>query len=199
MSDSTSRTSNVAAKPLDFERFRGYLLLLAKTQLGMANRFKVEASDVVQHVLLEAHEHRTRFRGNSDAELAGWLRQILACSIANIVRDQGRQKRDRTREKSLQAELNESSARLEAWLVADQSSPSRHLQQQEQMLRVAAALAQLPDGQRAAMVLRHCQGMALVDIAKRMGCSAPTVVGYLERGTKKLQEILDAPASLTDV
>jgi RNA polymerase sigma-70 factor (ECF subfamily) len=106
------------------EQFRDYLLMLARMQLGPASRIKVEASDMVQQTLLEAHRKRGQFRGGSEAEMAGWLRQLLAFNLADAARAAGRAKRDVTRERSLEAALEASSARLGAMLAADQSTPS---------------------------------------------------------------------------
>jgi len=58
------------------------------------------------------------------AELAGWLRQILAHQLAHAQRELGRAKRDIRRERSLAAELDVSSQRLGSWLAAEQSSPA---------------------------------------------------------------------------
>src|SRR4051794_18626163 len=107
------------------ERFRHYLLLLARLHLGDQPRGKLDPSDAVQMTLLEAHRKRAQFRGRTEAEMAAWLRQMLACTIADAFRAQGRLKRDAARERSLEAALDESSSRLEAWLAADQSSPSQ--------------------------------------------------------------------------
>src|SRR5260370_14818068 len=105
------------------QRFRDYLRLLARLHLGDRLRGKVEASDVVQQTLLEAHQKLDQFRGHSDAELAAWLRRLLACTLADVLRAHGRARRDVAREQPLAA-LEASSARLEAWLAAEQSSPT---------------------------------------------------------------------------
>src|SRR5690242_20337141 len=60
---------NVATGGLALERFRHYLLLLARLHLGDRARSKLDASDVVQETLLEAHRKRSQFRGRSEAEL----------------------------------------------------------------------------------------------------------------------------------
>jgi hypothetical protein len=72
------------ARELSLDPFRQYLLLLARLHLGDQARAKVDASDVVQETLLEAYRKRGQFRGASEAELAAWLRQMLAFSIAAL-------------------------------------------------------------------------------------------------------------------
>jgi len=76
-----------------------------------------------RQTLLEAHRDLAQFRGTTSGELAAWLRCILARNLANAARDLGRDKRDVHREQSLQALVEASSARLEAWLAAEGPSP----------------------------------------------------------------------------
>src|SRR5271168_1964009 len=156
---------------LDLERFRSYLILLARLKLDRKLRGKLDASDVVQQTLLEAHEALESFRGNDLAAQAAWLRQILARNLANAVRDLTRAKRDVRKERSLQAELDNSASQMEGWLAAEQSSPSQKLERHERALQLAEALAQLPEAQRDAVVLRHFQGLSLADIGAQLDCT----------------------------
>jgi RNA polymerase sigma-70 factor (ECF subfamily) len=172
------------------ERFRDYLLLLARSYLGGREGAKLAPSDVVQQTLLEAHRKRGQFRGHSDAELAGWLRQMLTFCIADALRARGRGKRDVARERSLEAVIAESSARLEAWLAAEQSSPSERAVREEELIRLAAALAGLPEDQRRAVELKHLHGYTVAAIALEMGRSETAVGGLLRRGMTHLRELL---------
>ncbi len=172
------------------ERFQEYLLLLARLHLDRRLWAKVDPSDVVQQTLLEAHQKRHQFRGSSDAELAGWLRQILSCNLADAVRDLGRAKRDVALERSLQAAVDQSSSRLEAWLGAEQSSPSQRAVKNEELLSVAGALGKLPDDQREAVTLHYLRGQSLAELAAQLGRSESAVAGLLHRGLKKLRELM---------
>ena len=62
----------------------GYLCSLARIQVAARPWLaaKLDASDMVQQTLLKAHAARDQFRGRSAAEMAGWLRRILARTLA---------------------------------------------------------------------------------------------------------------------
>jgi len=174
------------------ERYRGYLRFLARAHLDPRWRAKVDASDLVQQTFLQAHQALAQFRGTTDAELAAWLRQILARNLAHAARDFGRDKRDVRKEQPLEPALDASSARLVSWLAADQSSPSAQADRAEQLQRVADALAVLPDAQHEALVLHYWHDWPIAEIAKHLERTPAAVAGLLKRGLKQLRAHLPA-------
>jgi len=172
------------------ERYRKYLALLARLQLDRRLQGKVDLSGVVQQTLLEAYRMLPRFHTKTRQDMAAWLRRILANNLADEVRKLGTAKRDARRERSLEAALEESSARLGAWLAAEQSTPSQQAQREEQALRVADALASLPDAQREALELQHWHGWSVLRIAEHMGKSRSAVAGLIKRGLEQLRRTM---------
>jgi RNA polymerase sigma-70 factor (ECF subfamily) len=172
------------------ERFRQYLCLLARLQFDPRLQGKLDPSDVVQQTLLEAFQRREQFRGGTDAELAGWLRGILAHNLADALRTFAQGKRDVARERSLEQSLRASSARLEQWLATGEASPCEQAERQERAVRLATALALLPEAQREALVLQYWHGWTLAQIARHLDRTPAAVAGLLKRGLKKLREEL---------
>ena len=171
----------------ELERFRDFLTLLARLQLAPRLQGKVDLSGVVQQTLLEIHQTFDRFEAWDEAQKAAWLRKILAHNLADEVRKLHTARRDVAREQPLEALLERSSARLEAWLAADQTSPSQRAVRQEQLLRLTESLARLPEDQRTAVELHHLRGYAVAEVARQMGRSDGAVGALLVRGLKRLR------------
>jgi len=175
------------------ERYREYLRLLARLHIDPHLRSKLDASDVVQETLVKAHQNLDQFRGKSDGELAAWLRRILANNLIDAAR---KYQRELSVGRPLAETLDQSSARLEAWLAADQPSPSAQVDRQEQLIGLAEALAELPEEQRLAVELHHLKDCSVADVADAMGKTEPAVAGLLRRGLKKLRELLGQSQSV---
>jgi RNA polymerase sigma-70 factor (ECF subfamily) len=177
--------------PRPLAEYRPYLRLLARLQMDPRLRGQLDPSDVAQETLLRAHAGLEQFRGRSDAELAGWLRRILANVLQDAARRQNREQERVGR--PVEAALEESSARLEAWLADANPSPAQAAARNEQLLRLAAALEELPDDQREAVILRHLQEFSLPEITRIMGRTRASVAGLLCRGLRALRERLHDP------
>jgi RNA polymerase sigma-70 factor (ECF subfamily) len=179
----------VEISPRSWEEYRPYLQLLARLQLDPRLRSKVDPSDIVQQTLIKAHQNVQQLRGQTSREQVGWLRRILANTLIDAAR---KYHRELSLQQGLEQAIEESSARLENWLAAEQSSPSEVAMRQERLMHLAAALEQLPEDQRQAVELHHLRDAPLTEIAREMGRTEASVAGLLRRGLQKLRQLMNA-------
>jgi RNA polymerase sigma-70 factor (ECF subfamily) len=179
---------NGAGRTLD--DYRDYLRLLARVQLSPLFWAKVDPSDIVQETLLRAHEKRDQFRGQTDAEFAAWLRQILSRQLAAAARHFRTEGRDVYRECSLEQLLHDSSARLEALLMAQSPGPEQRFANHESLLHLSRALNMLPESERTAVEMKFLQACSLDEIARHMGRTKKAIGGILRRATQHLREFI---------
>ena len=183
-----ARTSQ---RPL--EEFRDYLRFLARLRIAPLDRrmrAKLEASDIVQEVLLKAHAARDQLKANDDGATASWLRRILANTLVDAIRRLHSGPRNINLEQSLESQLEQSSVRLDALLAAPDSSLEERETRETQLLRLARALGELPADQRTAVELMHLHGRSVAEISEQMGKTVAAVGGLLRRGMKKLRELM---------
>ena len=184
-----------APTPERLESYRHYLTVLARMQIGAKHRRKLDPSEIVNVTLFAAHQKRDQFRGGNDAELAAWLRQILAARVANLVRHYfGTRGRDVRLEEELAAQIDNSSRMLGHELAASLSSPSEQAVDREQAVLLADALAKLPAEYREAIVLRHLEGLTFPEVATRMGKTQDSVEKLWLRGLARLKQLFGRPS-----
>ena len=188
--DGISMIRDAQRKDKELARFRDYLRLLARSQLDHRFRRQIDPSDIVQATLLKALESIDEVRAKSDAEMAAWLRSILAHHLLNAMRGLHCQCRDIRRERSLEQALEQSSIRLEKILGTMKTCPSANAEHHELLGRLAKAMDGLPAPQREALLLHHWQGKPLEKVGIEMGRTKDSVAGLIRRGLERLREDL---------
>jgi RNA polymerase sigma-70 factor (ECF subfamily) len=188
-----AQQGDVAALEKLFASHRAYLVTIARPQIYRRLQGKIDASDLAQEALLEAHQGFVQFRGTSTPEFAGWLRGILAHRLAHHVRRFfTAQARDAKLERSLATEFENASAVLDRGLMGRDESPSEAAAARETNLLIADALEALPDDYRQVICLRHFEGLSFADVAAAMERSVDSVeklwmraLGRLRRNVKE--------------
>jgi RNA polymerase sigma-70 factor (ECF subfamily) len=186
-----ARRDEPGALDLLLNSYRNYLRLLARTGLDASLQGKADPSDLVQDALLKAVQRFGQFRGTSDAELAGWLRQILARCLADFVRRYRTEGRRAGREQSLDRLLDRSSEAMERVLAADGPSPSASAQRRDLGVVLADALAQLSADHGEVLVLHHLEGLGWDEVGRRMARTPNAVRKLWARALNELRAVID--------
>ena len=174
------------------ERYRP-LLRLRVRQLQLDPRLKRlwDSSDIVHDAYCHALENLDQFEGGqSEGKLVRWLQRILENVVKDKIRAAHADKRDIDREQAMEAAVNESSLRFDAFLADGQPSPSEHAERAELLVRVAGALDQLPAVQRDVIIYHHLHGVPVAEIAGQMDKTEKAVTMLLYRGKCQLRKLL---------
>jgi RNA polymerase sigma-70 factor (ECF subfamily) len=185
-----ARAGDAASRDRLFALCRSYLGFVARSQVETWLRVKVDASDVVQQTMLEAHRDFDRFHGASEKEWLAWLKQILSHNAADFVRQyRGTAKRREGREVRFRDPDDSRSPGVPEPAAADRT-PSQQFLQLDNELRVTAAMATLAPDYQEVILLRNLQRLSFNEVAERMGRTRPAVQMLWMRAIKKLQEAL---------
>jgi RNA polymerase sigma-70 factor, ECF subfamily len=169
--------AHVAGDPMAFEelvrRHRDRLWAVALRTTGDPE----EAADALQDALISAFRRADQFRG--DAAVTTWLHRIVVNASLDRLR------RRAVRPTSALPDDDES---LPGAVVADPDDP---IGRRETQLVVTAALAELPEDQRAAVLLVDVEGWSIEEAAAQLGCPEGTVKSRCFRGRAKLAKRLE--------
>jgi RNA polymerase sigma-70 factor (ECF subfamily) len=173
------------------DSYRNYLRLLARTGLDVSLQGKADPSDLVQDALLKAAQRFDQFCGATDAELAGWLRQILARCLADFVRRYRTRGRRAGREQSLDQLLDRSSQAMERILATNGTSPSASAERRDLGVVLSDVLAELSEDHREVIVLHHLEGLGWDEVARRLGRTPGAVRMLWTRALKALRPLIE--------
>ena len=129
------------------EHYRDLVRLWARQlHLDRSLQCLFDASDLAQDTMLKAHVKKSECRAPAEAGRIKWLHTILVNQLRDKIDHAKAARRNFGRDRSLHKILDESAATLLKGLKYDQRSPSEQVERHEEYLRLAAALAQLPEG-----------------------------------------------------
>jgi len=167
---------------------RAFDLLVLKYQnriVNLVSRFvsdHSEAQDVAQEAFIKAYRAIERFRG--DSAFYTWLYRIAINTAKNYL--VSRSRRPPTSDVDAQdAEQYSVDTRLK-----DRDTPESELLRAEIATTISAAIEDLPEDLRSAIVLREMQGMSYEDIALTMDCPIGTVRSRIFRAREAIDEKL---------
>jgi RNA polymerase sigma factor (sigma-70 family) len=162
------------------------LYTIALRLLGDAS----DAEEVAQDALVRAHRAMAGYPPSRIADLR--LRPWLAAIAVNLARNRRRRIVDRNPAESLEP-LAAAGFDLRDDGYAD---PPAVTGARESAAEMGLLLLQLPASLRAAVVLRHVDGMTIAEIAEALGRPEGTVKAHVSRGLDRLRVLLaEQPAA----
>ena len=174
------------------EPYRKYLKTLARLRVSRTFDARLDASDIVQDAFLRAYQNFHQFSGDSEGELVGWLRKVVATGMLNAVRHHLAAQRDIRSERQLDAALERSSVALGRAFFARDSAASEALAQHERVVQLANAIEDLPDDYRSVILLHHVQGRPYAEVAQIMERSPESIRKLWVRALAQLKRTLDS-------
>ncbi|MGP0067643.1 MAG: sigma-70 family RNA polymerase sigma factor [Isosphaeraceae bacterium] len=170
---------------LDFHRDDLRRMVQARMDPRMGVR--VDASDVVQDVLIDAWRRLDAYLRDRPLPFLPWLRQIVGERIIDMHRRHiSSQCRGVKREERL--ELNEESAEaLAGRLLTNDTSPSDRFLRSETQGRLKEALLSLPTKDREILIMRHLEHIGTAEIASKMEITEGAVKARLVRALIRLR------------
>lgn len=166
------------------ERYQGRVYSIL---YGMV-RNREDATDLTQEAFVKAYQNLSRFR--TESSFYTWLYRIAM----NVAIDHLRRQKKRAHEAFEDGVATEETGGV----VSDGShrdGPGRTLERKQLHARLLAALEQLPEDQRQAVVLREVDGLSYKEIAEVMGIPEGTVMSRLYYARRKLQATLQGEAA----
>lgn len=136
-----------------------------------------EAADALQDALISAFRRAETFRG--DAQVTTWLHRIVVNACLDRLRRRGARPTE---------PLPEDEDRAAVLAVSELSDSVAEVG--ERRVDVMAALRQINEEQRAALVLVDMEGYSVDEAARILGCAPGTVKSRCSRGRRELAPLL---------
>ena len=189
-----ARSGDLGAFTQLFDRHRELLRIVLRSQMSPALRQKADSDDLLQETFLTASQSLEEFRGKDSGSFTRWLQVIAARRVCDAYRRYlGAQKRAAHREVSLDQMMNLASGstdRLAAQFAAPTANPSHGARQDEMLVALANAMAELPEHYQKVIDLRFIRECSLDQIAAEMGRSKGAVMMLLARAVERLRTIM---------
>ena len=189
-----AREGDSAAVDNLLDRHRESLRRMIGMRLDHKIKRRVDVSDIVQEVLVEANRRLQDYLQNPVMAFHLWIRQIAKDRIIDAHRrHRVSAKRSIDREQPLVAAgaVDQSTVELAAQLCDPELTPAAAATQRELAQHIQQSISLLPDRDREIILMRHYEQLSNQDIAEVLELTEPAASMRYLRALKKLRQILD--------
>jgi RNA polymerase sigma-70 factor (ECF subfamily) len=187
-----AREGDGDAVNLLMDRHRNAIQRMVQMRLDQKIRRRVDVSDVVQEVLIEASRRLTSYLENPAMPFHLWLRHIAKDRIIDAHRrHRGSAKRSVDREQPLAIPGNDQSTiQLVAQLCDPELTPAARATQAEMAQHVEQVIAQLADQDGEIIVMRHYEHLSNQEVAVVLELSEQAASMRYLRAIRRLRGLL---------
>ena len=175
------------------DRHRNALRHLVRMRLDRKIQRRVDVSDVVQDVLIEANRRLKTYLENPVMPFHLWVRHIARDRIIDAHRrHRGSAKRsvDKEQPMVIPGGFDQSSIILAAQLVDREKTPAASIMEKELAKRVEEAITDLYDLDAEVIVMRHYEQLTNQEIAQALDLTEPAASMRYLRAVRRLRDLM---------
>lgn len=177
------------------DRHRNSLRQLVRMRLDQKIQRRVDVSDVVQDILVEANRRMQRYLNDPIMPFHLWLRQIARDRIIDAHRRHrvsSRRSVDREQPMAAPRGYDQSSIQLAAIIGDDRLTPAAAALQKEIAGRIEIAITKLDDKDSEIVIMRHYEMLTNQEIATALELTEPAASMRYLRAVRRLKTILQS-------
>ncbi len=192
-----ARDGDVSAAGHLLNRHRDALRRMVEMRLDRRIQQRVDASDIVQEVMIEANRRLRTYLEDPAMPFHLWLRQMARDRIIDAHRrHRASGKRSVDREQAMVAAktLDRSTVELAGQLCDPELTPAAAATMEELQRRFQIAIESMDDNDREIVLMRHFEQLSNQDVARTLGLTEPAASMRYLRAMRRLRKLLAEPS-----
>jgi len=185
------------------DRHRNSLRRMIQLRLDQRLMQRMDVSDVIQDVLIEANRRLTDYLANPVIPFHLWIRQIAKDRIIDAHRRHrvsAKRSIDREQPQPGKGSFDQSTIELANQFRDQALTPAAAATQRELAMQIESAVQMLRENDREIILMRHYEQLNNQDIAQSLGLTEPAASMRYLRDLKRLREIIEGmPALQRDI
>ncbi len=179
-------------------RHREALKRMVDMRLDKRVAQRVDVSDIVQEVLVEASRRLQLYLENPVMPFHLWIRQIAKDRIIDAHRRHrvsAKRSVDRERRLEINGQLDASTIELAGQLLDPELTPAARATQREMAIQVQTCIEQLDERDRDILLMRHYEQLSNQEVAQALGLTEPAASMRYLRALKRLRAAIAGETS----
>jgi RNA polymerase sigma-70 factor (ECF subfamily) len=188
-----AKAGDADAGPQALERHREALRRMVQMRLDRRVQQRIDVSDVVQDVIIEASQRLDDYLKNPAMPFHLWLRHMARDRIIDMHRRHrvsAKRSVDREQQLVVNAAQDHSTIEIVAQICDRQMTPAAAATMRELAVRFEAAIEQLDEHDREVVLMRHFEQLSNQEVAQALNLSEPAASMRYLRAIRRLRQLI---------